>query len=66
MEEGSAIARVTRNPFGLKEKGNAMMENGILLETEQQLTKAFVDHNLKTGEVEEIVEEAEVVEDGAI
>ena len=54
VEEGKdiwAIARVARNPFGLKEKGNSIMVQGALLETDKEFTEAFVRHNLKTEDV---------------
>ena len=45
-----AIVRVARNPFGLKEKGNAIIDQGMLLESDEDLKQAFVRHNLKTDE----------------
>ena len=35
-----AIARVERNPFGLKEKGNAIKEQGVLLDEDDNLKEA--------------------------
>ena len=57
------IARVATNPFGLKEKGNAVKEQGVLLEEDEHLKEAFVRHNLKTGDKVEQEREAIRVRD---
>ena len=63
VEEGKdawAIARVARNPFGLKERGgNIKGEEGERILKDRELKEAFVRHNLKTeprelGEVKDV------------
>ena len=60
IEEGKDIWAIVKNPCRLKENGNAITEQGVLLENDEDLKKAIIRHNLKTeGEVDEEREEGQ-------
>ena len=73
MEEGKdvwAIARVARNPFGLRERGgNILNEKGKVFRNDKELSKGFMEHNLRTKpreeEEEDEDEECKIGDEGA-